>query len=110
MDLPWSKSKPKDYVRERSADPYHTARWTRLSRAFRADHPLCAECYRQGIIKPATCVDPIVPWPICADSFYDRSNLQALCDECNHLKGQQDKKKIQEFNQSKINNHEEGHH
>ena len=22
------------YVRERSADPYHTARWTRLSRAY----------------------------------------------------------------------------
>ena len=99
--LPWDHpartEKTDGYVRERSADPYQTARWTRLSRAFRADHPLCAECNRKGIIRPATCVDHIVPWPICADAFYDRTNLQALCDECNHLKGQQDKKRIQEW-------------
>ena len=99
MDLPWSKTKGKGTAAERvrSADPYHTSRWTRLSRAFRAEHPLCAECQRHGIIKPATCVDHIEPWPICGDRFYDRSNLQALCDECNLLKGQQDKKRIQEY-------------
>ena len=97
MDLPWSKAKGKGTAAERvrSADPYHTSRWTRLSRAFRAEHPLCAECQRHGIIKPATCVDHIEPWPICGDRFYDRTNLRALCDECNHLKGQQDKKRIQ---------------
>ena len=48
MKLPWdhpSRTEKSDgYRRERSADPYHTARWTRLSRAFRAEHPLCAEC------------------------------------------------------------------
>ena len=100
--LPWdhpARQEKSDghYIRERSADPYHTARWTRLSRAFRAGHPLCAECGRKGIIKPATCVDHIEPWPICADRFYDITNLQALCDECNHLKGQKDKEKIQEW-------------
>ena len=99
VTLPWdsqtqaAKSEGK-YVRQRSADPYHTSKWTRLSRAFRAEHPICAECWRKGIIKPSTCVDHIIPWPICADRFFDRSNLQALCDECNHLKGQQDKKII----------------
>ena len=99
MDLPWSKAKGKGTRsdRERSADPYHTRRWHTLSVAFRAEHPLCEECKRHGIIKPATCVDHIEPWPICADRFYDRTNLQALCDECNHLKGQRDKKKIQEW-------------
>ena len=100
--LPWDIKRTAErndgkYTRERSADPYHTSRWTRLSRAFRAEHPLCAECNRKGIIRPATCVDHIVPWPICADRFYDRTNLQALCDECNHEKGQRDKKKIQEW-------------
>lgn len=99
--LPWDTraktEKGGGYVRERSADPYHTARWTKLSRAFRAEHPLCAECNRRGIIRPATCVDHIIPWPICADRFFDRTNLQALCDECNHEKGQKDKKKIQEW-------------
>ena len=85
------------YHRERSDAPYNTWRWIKLSKAFRIEHPLCEECKRNGIIKPATCVDHIEPWPICASYFYDRSNLQSLCDECNHLKGQRDKKKIQEW-------------
>ena len=100
--LPWdaaTRVEKKDgvYQRERSADLYHTYRWTKLSNAFRATHPLCAECQRQGIIRPATVVDHIVPYPICADYFYDRSNLQALCEDCNHDKGQRDKKLIQEW-------------
>jgi len=96
-NLPWSPSKGGGYVRERSADPYHTSRWTKLSRAFRATHPLCESCKAKGIIRPATCVDHIEPWPICADRFYDRTNLQALCEDCNREKGQHDKKKIQEW-------------
>lgn len=101
MKLPWDHPRTADrhsgkYVRERSADPYHTSRWTRLSLAFRTEHPLCAECARQGRVRAATCVDHITPYPLCKD-FYDRSNLQSLCDECNHLKGQRDKKLIQEY-------------
>ena len=54
MRLAWDAQSRVDkrdgtYQRERSADPYHTYRWTRLSKAFRAEHPLCAECQRQGI-------------------------------------------------------------
>lgn len=102
MKLPWDNpAKPEKseggYVRQRSADPYHTNRWTRLSRAYRANHPLCEMCKAKGIIKPATCVDHIEPWPICADRFYDLKNLQSLCDECNHLKGQRDKKRIEQW-------------
>lgn len=84
------------YVRERSADPYHTARWTRISRAWRMSHPLCAECRKQGIIKPAEVVDHIIPWPVCKD-FYDLGNLQSLCQDCNISKGNRDKKIIQEW-------------
>ena len=98
--LPWDTPRPKatperKSERERSAAPYHTNRWTKLSRAFRAEHPLCAECYRKGVTRPATCVDHIEPWPICADRFYDRTNLQSLCEDCNNRKGQRDKKKIE---------------
>jgi len=108
-ELPWDTKRTRErndgkYIRERSADPYHTFRWTRLSRAFRAEHPLCACCKSKGIIKAATCVDHIEPWPICGDRFYDRTNLQSLCDECNHEKGQQDKKKIQEWRKTHVSN------
>ena len=80
----------------RSADPYHTARWTRLSRAWRMEHPLCEECRKRGVIKSAQVVDHIVPWPVCED-FFDRANLQSLCSDCNIAKGNRDKKVIAEW-------------
>jgi len=97
--LPWDTAPETQgrYVREKSGAPYWTNKWHRLARAYVAEHPLCEECKRKGIIKPATCCDHVEPWPICKDYFYDRRNLQALCNECNHLKGQRDKKKIQEW-------------
>lgn len=105
--LAWDSQRTRDrnegrYTRERSDDPYHTARWTRLSRAFRAQpaHCLCEECKRNGIIKEAEVVDHIVPWPVCKD-FFDESNLQGLCKECNNLKGQRDKSIIQQWRLSK---------
>lgn len=90
------EGKKTGYRRERSDGPYHSWRWTRLSRAFRASHPICAECERAGRIVPSTCVDHIVPWPICED-FFDEKNLQALCDRCNMVKGNRDKRRIQEW-------------
>ena len=99
--LPWDpppgpSTFPKKNSREQPGAPYHTWRWTKLSRAIRTEHPLCAECQRRGIIRPATCVDHITPWPICGEQgFFDRSNLQALCDDCNNQKGLRDKAKIQ---------------
>lgn len=97
--MAWDGERRKDdggYKRERSADPYHTSRWTRLSRAWRMMHPLCEECKRNGIIKAGEVTDHIIPWPVCQD-FYDENNLQTLCKDCNHAKGQRDKKLIQSY-------------
>ena len=90
------------YVRERSDAPYNTARWHKLAKAFIQEHPLCEECKRNGKLKAAECVDHIDPWPICKDYFFDRRNLQALCFECNNLKGQRDKQRIQEWRRKEI--------
>lgn len=98
--LPWDSKRVRasqegKYVRERSADLYHTARWTRLSKAFRTSHPLCAECASKGIIKASQVTDHIVPYPVCGtDGFFDENNLQALCEDCNNIKGQRDKRVI----------------
>ena len=105
MRLPWDSqsrgaAKP-SYDRERSAAPYHSYRWTRLSAAFRAEHPLCAECLKAGSFVPAQVVDHITPWPICGErGFFDRKNLQSLCQDCNIAKGNRDKKRIQEWRKS----------
>ncbi len=106
MQLPWDSKNntPHDSGRmegrPRSSDLYHTYYWTRLSRAFRKDHPLCANCLKNGRYVSAEVVDHIVPYPICGDSgFFDRDNLQSLCQQCNIAKGNQDKKSIQEWRQ-----------
>ena len=101
MQLAWDSKTRADkqagkYERERSADPYHTYRWTRLSRAFRAEHPLCALCQKEGRITAAEVVDHIVPWPVCED-FFDRRNLQSLCSAHNIDKGNKDKKLIAQW-------------
>lgn len=107
MRLAWDSKNHKEtecggYRRERSSDLYHTFRWTRLSRAFRQSHPLCAECARNGRLKAAEVVDHIVPFPVCRD-FFDESNLQSLCSDCNIAKGNRDKVIIQEWRRTHVN-------
>ena len=101
MKLAWDPAARKEksdggYSRPRSDEPYHSSRWTRLSKAFRERHPLCAECEKKGIVKEAECVDHIIPWPVCKD-FFDPGNLQSLCAECNMLKGIRDRELIKRW-------------
>lgn len=106
-NLPWDSKERREkasgkYVREKSSDLYHTARWTRLSKAFRASHPLCAACAAKGIIKAAQVADHIIPYPVCGvEGFFNESNLQALCEDCNNIKGQRDKKIINKWKHEK---------
>ncbi|RHJ78084.1 HNH endonuclease signature motif containing protein [Parabacteroides sp. AM08-6] len=94
------KKQTPGYNRVRSSDEYHTSRWTRLSRIFRAEHPLCEICKSKGLIRPAEVVDHIIPYPVCGD-FFDSSNWQSLCSKCNVEKGNRDKKIIQEFKRNR---------
>ena len=40
------------YQRPKSDERYHTWRWTKESRAFREDHPLCVLCLEKGLFVP----------------------------------------------------------
>ncbi len=96
---PWQQNKEqikepilnKMEERERSDELYHTRRWTKLSKVFRTEHPLCAECERKGIITPSEVTDHIIPVGLC--DFWEQTNWQALCRKCNIIKGNRDKKK-----------------
>lgn len=86
----------------RSADRhdrrYKTYRWQRIRASFMCDHPLCEECQRNGFTTPSQVVDHIIPaFVLEGDRFYDTNNLQALCNQCNRLKGQTDKKKYKDW-------------
>ena len=95
---PWhrgysNKSETKMESRPRSRDEYHSARWTRESKAFREKYPLCEICRKAGRITPAEVVDHIVPVAMCGD-FWDKTNWQSVCRKCNIEKGNRDKKLI----------------
>ena len=97
----YNKRSEKMEDRPRSNDLYHTNRWTRESKAFRNEHPLCQECLKNGIYTPSEVVDHIIPVAVC-DDFWDQSNWQALCRKCNIKKGNRDKKFINSLKRSDI--------
>ena len=89
---PWLPRRPQGFSRKEDSMPeYHTHRWTRLSRAFRRQHPLCAECQRKGRITEAEVTDHIIPPWVEGVDFWDASNWQPLCRRCNLAKGARDR-------------------
>ncbi len=72
--------------RKKTAERGYGNRWTRASKHYRQQHPLCAKCQRGGRIVAATCVDHIVPHRGDYDLMWDVSNWQGLCDGCHARK------------------------
>ena len=71
----------------RDADPRRTiplnsAAWQKLRARVLEAEPLCRDCFRRGLITPATDVDHISGDP--SDNSLD--NLQGLCHECHSIK------------------------
>jgi 5-methylcytosine-specific restriction protein A len=80
--------KPVRRIQERKSanERGYTYAWQKARYAFLMEHPLCAECLRQGRNTPATCVDHIIPHKGNMDLFWDQDNWQALCDSCHSTK------------------------
>ena len=96
---PWLSSRCREennkmQLRPRSDNLYHTARWTKESKAFREENPLCATCLKEGIIHAAEAVDHVVPYPLC--DFWDKTNWAPICRKHNIQKGNRDKKLLHE--------------
>jgi 5-methylcytosine-specific restriction protein A len=75
-----------DARRESAARRGYGRRWREASKAFLAEHPLCAECARRGATALASVVDHIQPHRGDQDLFWDRSNWQPLCKPCHDRK------------------------
>jgi len=80
----------------------YTYRWAKVRRRFLKEHPLCAECQRQGLVVAATVVDHIVPHRGDQALFWDRENWQALCKSCH------DAKTAHEVNERERTNKQDG--
>lgn len=61
----------------------YSTEWTNLSEAYRPEHPLCVPCLSRGIVKPAQCVDHIIPVECCPGLVLDWDNCQSSCTRCN---------------------------
>ena len=61
-------------------------KWRKARITFLARSPLCAECQRQGVTRPAAEVDHIIAHKGSQDLFWDTSNWQALCKPCHSEK------------------------
>ncbi|WP_210256075.1 HNH endonuclease [Chelativorans sp. Marseille-P2723] len=65
---------------------YRSKRWRRERMAFLRAHPLCIECRRHDVIRPATVVDHIDPHRGDEAVFWDRTRWHALCASCHSRK------------------------
>lgn len=77
---------PSEYIRPAHHALYSSRRWRAASERHRQLYPLCAECERQGRVRPASCVDHVVPHKGDVMLFWDGANWQSLCDECHAKK------------------------
>lgn len=93
-------SRAKDRGRETAQQRGYTSHWARVSQQHLRQYPLCGmrapdaypdgwrgACHEQGRITAAECTDHIRPHKGDQNVFWDRRNFQALCANCNRIKG-----------------------
>lgn len=94
--------KQSDEKRGSSAERGYDSRWRKAREGYLSSHPLCEcdECTANGLIKPATVVDHIIPHRLkeAMDSgetaaivrskalFWDRNNWKAMAKSCHDKK------------------------
>jgi 5-methylcytosine-specific restriction protein A len=59
---------------------YHTPEWQSLKAQVRAEEPCCRQCWAEGIATAGTQTDHIQPHRGNRALFFNRGNLQNLCE------------------------------
>ncbi|TWG97857.1 5-methylcytosine-specific restriction protein A [Ochrobactrum sp. J50] len=83
------RERDQDYARQRNPVAralYRSKRWRTERASFLHDHPLCVECERHDLVRPASVVDHVDPHDGNETVFWDRSRWQALCASCHGRK------------------------
>lgn len=63
---------------------YNSFEWRACSRIFRAQNPLCENCYQKGRLSPAQVTDHVIPMP--QGEALDARNFMSLCHRCHNQK------------------------
>ena len=61
-------------------------KWKEAKARFLANHPLCAQCRMDGLVRGADTVDHVTPHKGDESLFWDEANWQALCKRCHDRK------------------------
>lgn len=85
---PWMPVKTNHMRDVDNSSFYNSRRWRSISKTFRKNNPLCAQCTRDGNGPVASqCVDHIKPISQYGMGVAtDIKNLQALCNSCHAKK------------------------
>ncbi len=67
---------------------YSTNAWSKMSKQYKINNPLCVMCEKRGIVRAVKYVDHIIPILINFDLRLDVENLQSLCSRCHAKKTQ----------------------
>lgn len=63
---------------------YNSWSWRKVSKLYRADNPLCENCYAKQRLTEAELVDHIIPMP--TGQALDADNFMGLCHVCHNSK------------------------
>jgi 5-methylcytosine-specific restriction protein A len=63
---------------------YNSAAWRKLSRLHKLEHPLCAECERQGRVTIAQQVHHVKDLETHPELALEWDNLESLCRSCHN--------------------------
>lgn len=75
-----------DERRGTAASRGYGRRWRRESKAYLAEHPLCARHQRAGKVRAASLVDHVRPHRGDMALFWDKDNWESLCKTCHDHK------------------------
>jgi 5-methylcytosine-specific restriction protein A len=80
------KPEAKSWVQNKDDERrYNSRQWRNLAKDIRANEPFCRMCKEKGITKIATVTDHIQAVRL-GGFFWDRNNLQPLCESCHNAK------------------------
>lgn len=86
---------------------YVSVGWRRFREWYIANHPLCAECERQGKLVPGVIVDHVVELKDGGAPF-DENNAQSLCRACHAYKTETERRKRNEKSSGTLGNNRAG--
>ena len=70
--------------RDRPAETirHYDGSWEKFSKRYRAEHPLCVDCEKAGMVTAAKEVHHIAKVNDNPERKYDSDNLMSLCSSC----------------------------